>query len=332
MSNQSCDITRLMRFKALCKDAPRQLAPSRGLYPSGQFIKIGGQPFGKCPRSVYYDNKFPEQKKISFRMTGMANMGNLIESMLIDWTRDIGAYITGQLQIVDPENYWSGKVDILTYEFEFDDFNTRSDIKIDFTKRIPIEVKSVYGYNGSKGVIVGNSKTRNAPKPNAVCQLALYLDYLQRKGFDSPYGIIWYISRDEGESKSYKMTIEPRNMADGSVKRYIRIDGDLYHNFTIEGIVAQNLITKEFIDNNTVPPREYTLQYDLETLKRMAEAGDLSKADASDVMANRFIAKGDVECAYCDFSAHCYKEIARNEDDVRQELYLDINRVKWSTI
>ena len=76
-----------------------------------------------------------------------------------------------------------------------------------------------------------------------------------------------------------------------------------------------------------MPPREYTLQYDKDRLKRMAQNEELNKEDTALVAKDRFVEKGDVECAYCDFSEHCYSSLARSEADVKQQLYLDTDKI-----
>lgn len=326
--NKSSDISELMRFQGIRKDKPRSLAPSRGLYPSKQFLNIGGKGFGNCPRETYYSSKFPEKAEENYRLKCLAEMGILIEEMLINFTKEIGAYVTSQLQLVDNEAFWSGKVDIIVNDFEFTAFNSKQDVKIDYSTHIPIEVKSVYGYYGKKGVIVSNTKTKASPKPNAVMQLALYVDFLQRHGYNTPYGIIWYIGRDEGDSKSYKLTIEKREVATGT-KRFIKIDDELYENFTIEALVEQNLTTKSYIDNEIVPPRAYTLQYNSDRLNMMLQNNELSKEDAALVSKGRFTPKGDFGCEYCNFNKFCYKSIGRSEEIIREKLWQDVDNILW---
>jgi hypothetical protein len=328
LANKDCDITNMIKFNVLTKKIPRNLAPSRGLYPSGQFIKVGNLPFGKCPRSVYYDNTLPKKPESNFRLLGMAKMGECIESMVIDTAKQIGVYIDSQYQLVDVENNWSGKIDLLTYGFNFSGFSDKNDMKIDYDIIVPVELKSVYGYYGTMGVIKSNSKRPNKPKPNAVMQNALYVDFLQRNGWNTPYGIIWYISRDEGETKSYKLTIEKKKVGNKEL-RHIYIDGESYNQFTIEGITQQNLKTTKHIEEKTLPPREYKIQYNKDQLRAMLASGLLSKEDATLVKDDRFCMKGDKECEQCEYNKECYQGIGEEFDDIVLSLYNDEDYNLW---
>lgn len=328
--NKECDISDLIRYAMTNKEAPRNLAPVRGLYPSSQFVKVGGVSYGRCPRETYYNNTCPDKKKENFRLNGMALMGEQAEEVLVEMLKKAGLLITTQLQVVDTEYYFSGKIDAVSYAYTFNGFNKRTDIVVDYSLFIPTEVKSIYGYNNKKLIIAGNQSTVPEPKPNGVMQLALYVDFLQRNDYPTPYGVLWYIMRDEGESKSYKLTIVPRATAEGT-KRFIYIDNQSYHNFTIEDIIKYNLKTKDYIEQGIEPKREFTLQYNKATLSRMAQHGQLSKVDAEKVKADRYVEKGDIECNYCAFKDHCYREVGRGDTYVKERLYADESDSFWET-
>jgi len=317
------DIGDLFKFIQKVKTMPRNMAPSRGLYPSGQYIKVGNMGYGKCPRNVYYENIYPDLEESIARLERMAFMGNLAETQLIKYVSKIGALVDSQYQLVDTEAFWSGKVDILTYGFEFTSFNRRSDVIIDHSILIPIELKTVYGYHGKLKCIVSNRNNPFEPKPNAVMQLALYVDFLQRKGYPIPYGIIWYVGRDDGECASHVLKIVSHDNSDGTVSRKIFVNGDWYYGFTIEGIVKENLKTKECIDAKTEPPRAFSLQYSQRKLEEMAQAGLLNKELSGKVQKGRFAKKGDIQCEWCNFKNKCHLSISEDEDDVVQKLYAD---------
>lgn len=320
------DICNLIKYIQNVKTMPRNMAPSRGLYPSGQFIKIGDIPYGQCPRKVYYQNTRPEKKVEIDRMNRMAFMGNRIEDGLISYAKRIGVHVKDQYQLVDVDEFWSGKVDLLTYGFDFSGFLKREDVKIDYTVLIPIEIKTVWGYQGKLKVINSNRNNAFEPKENAVMQVSLYIDYLQRKGYPVPFGKIWYIGRDEGDSATHTIKIIKNEDTEGNITRRIYANDKWYKGFTIEGILAWNKKTKDAIDNKELPPREFRLQYSEAVLKDMLAAGTLNKEQTGLVSKDRFVPKGDIQCQYCDFSDECYSALGEGTEII-EKLYADNERV-----
>jgi len=271
-----------------------------------------------CLRAQYY--RFKGIKKTDPPSdNAISNMGNgtAIGEYLVEGIKRLGIYAGDERRIYVPEFNVSGKVDILCYD---DDGNI-----------IPVEVKTVWGHHGRKYTIHPPKGEEKKPKISHILQLWLYLDFYYRidqgiyskgfvpmdKNFSFPYGILYYHARDNGMRGQHILkivdtgeTFEVKPGIEWPITK-ISINGTVNEHMTNEMIYSRWAEAARYIQNNIIPPRDWTIQYSADHVTKMANNGDLTKTDMSKFEKGRYIEKGDFQCNYCDFRSKCWNGISK---------------------
>lgn len=235
--------------------------------------------------------------------------GELYEEYVVQIAKDSGVYIDSQVGIWVNEFRISGKIDLIV-------------INPDTSKLAQVEIKSVYGF-GSNAVIGspgGHKKgIMGEPRDSNLMQVALYQWHFANKRPEFEAGRLVYGARDTGRFAEYAITVDD--------------DGNIYYAgitpvvsepikspITIPAILEAYKYVQEHIDNGTLPPRDFDLQYSDEKILVLYERKELTKAEMERVekrqaqiaagkeKINMQIERGDFNCSWCQMQRFCYSE------------------------
>jgi len=264
-----------------------RLTPPKGYYPSSSSIEVieyGKKVVkGSCLRKLYWQyTGEPPTDVSSVDQNWRAEMGNWVSNMLVEWCKKAGTYVADEVPFVDTKNYLSGRVDLI-YQHPVS------------KEYIGVEIKSIGDYYQRKGTVSGYPLK---PKIYHLLQVICYLDFFENhptfpiKTFEIPY-----IARCTGERNCFVIT------RDSSGQVYV--DG-APSGITAEMIHSRNRRLTEFIKNKELPDRDFTLQFDMEQLRFMADNNLLTKKQAATVKSGKKIKKGSGPCSWCSYKSKCW--------------------------
>ena len=293
---------------------------------------------GKCLRQAWYSKKkVPRTNPASDTNQFLFMLGNVAEGGLQDAWENAGVLLEANSKIkkniaknpdTDEPIILSGEVDALLRWTDMQtDANGVSRMVIDPTKAIGIEVKSKWGY-GAKMVMNGTKTStyeHGYPQIEHLMQTALYLH--MRKTWEDfhnveiPYFVICYISRDNGDNKSFRV-----ELSDGYEGRIIvkdmngnelkpRAEKALEWNLTPQQMdLTLDMMRDRFykqLDNlksDTPPARDFYLRYSDVMAKANFDMGELSKTKFNEHGKKPLAEIGDWNCSYCDWKDTCYPQ------------------------
>jgi hypothetical protein len=293
---------------------------------------------GKCLRQAWYSKKkVPRTNPATDTNQFLFMLGNVAEGGLQDAWENAGVLLEANSKIkkniaknpdTDEPIILSGEVDaILRWTDMQTDANGVSRMVIDPTKAIGIEVKSKWGY-GAKMVMNGTKTStyeHGYPQIEHLMQTALYLH--MRKTWEEfhnveiPYFVICYISRDNGDNKSFRV-----ELSDGYEGRIIvkdmngnelkpRAEKALEWNITPQQMdLTLDMMRDRFykqLDNlksDTPPARDFYLRYSDVMAKANFDMGELSKTKFNEHGKKPLAEIGDWNCSYCDWKDTCYPQ------------------------
>jgi hypothetical protein len=179
------------------------------------------------------------------------------------------------------------------------------------TDVIGIEIKSISGYKGPRTVFGVESRrggwiVEPEPKGEHLLQATLYaLHFIVELGTFNAFKIA-YINRENGFRKEYDITLVEETV-DGTIRHRVHVDGTPYkYKLYAQDILDRYRALHKHIVDDTLPTRDYDLQYDKKRIATMAKSGDLSKADMELYKKGKNVVKGDWQCSYCPFKGMCY--------------------------
>jgi len=283
---------------------PYKLAPSRGFYASAATVIIDGRRIGACPRKIYWD-AIREKSSEPFEPYQMATfaLGDASHELVCEWVRSAGLLIKEEFEVVDTVNFWSGRIDLVTKE-------VKPDGSISEDSVVPVEIKSVKGDYGRRGVVVPNRNHPYKPKPEHVLQNVLYLDFLQRElELDVPYGQVFYIARDNGYMAIHYVELN----RDDPEHTQVLINHTPARGLTIEKVHSEFHKIRTHLTNNILPDRAYKPQYTKGEIDQLLALKELNKADTAKAEKNRFVEKGDWQCVYCSYAGKCWEGIDKED-------------------
>lgn len=276
---------------AAAQSIPR-FKPNTAYYPSSASVEViehGRRVVkGTCNRLQYWRAVGePTTSTSSQDQMWRAEMGNYISNMLVEWCKRAGTYIADELAFFNEERNISGRVD-LVYQHPVS------------KEIIGVEIKSIGDYYQRQGTVDGDLRKRK-PKDSHLLQVILYLDYFKNHPvFPISTFEIPYIARCTGSRHCFVVTLDGSGQA--------LVDG-VPTGITTDMIHARFAKLQKHIDSKEVPPRDFTRQYDKETLVHMAKTGQLTKKQSELVLAGRKLAKGDSPCnTWCPFRDKCWED------------------------
>ena len=259
-------------------------------YPSEASIisRTDGNVIGKCHRASYYGWKgIPKTNETDARGMWTMNFGKELENMYTEYIKQIGIWAGNNIKYYDTLHNISGEIDIVVFDGEIGGK----------TRPVSgIEIKTAYGYGFQK-------KVKVFPKIENLLQVALYLDY-----FKFPYWTLLYHSRDTMENLEYKIElIEEKGVDNQVIGKHLLVDSIPVRIFMLEDIYTRYAQLGEYVMANTLPPRDYTYGYDMDTsIQRFAD-GKISKTKLAQVKAKKGT-DSDWQCLYCSYLDECWKE------------------------
>jgi len=202
----------------------------------------------------------------------------------------------------DEEILVRGEVDLVIYQ------------EPDSTDKVGIEVKSITGYYGQR-LVFGKKSTKGhwiqkpEPKADNLLQAVLYtLVFCTLLRQFTAFKLV-YISRENGERNEFDITLVPEIQDDESFKHRVYIDGKKYkYTLYAEDIMDSYKLVQDHVIADTLPPRDYALQYSTEHLQMLADKDLLTKKQKEKFEASGSLEKGDWQCSYCQFRDLCYDE------------------------
>ena len=167
-------------------------------------------------------------------------------------------------------------------------------------KFVGCELKTSYGYWFTKEQVLNKT-----PKIANLLQTMLYLYHFQARLRETEpevpceYFQIDYFDRgDFHDAEIYTYLQE----VDG--KYYPVINNVLWDNITYNAIIDRYMKLREYFLNDELPPRDFTIKYDLKRLKEMKALGKLTKKKEAEFLEGKSI--GDFECSYCPYRSKCW--------------------------
>lgn len=276
----------------------------KGYYPSSASVEmdipvVGKVVTGKCLREEFYERTgAPVTDPPSAYTQYTWLLGKAAEIMVLDVWKNMGIFVTSNEKFHCTINdiSISGEIDAVLQDLRDGQL-------------YGAEIKSIYGYVGEKEVF-GNSSTVGAPKLNNLMQTFLYA-YTFRPGngqrTELSYFKIYYISRGTAETADYTVRAVEFNG-----DWYPEVNGKLDQRISINSIVKRLQQLNKHLEAKALPPRDYSIKYDDDTINLRYHAGLISdsayekwKKGKSTTIANR---PGDWNCNYCKFRSHCYKD------------------------
>ena len=289
--------TNLERKSPIINNAPKQFshAPSRAMCYSA----VDKQPIGACMRAVYLQNKgYPQSNPTTIYVRMTAEAGKLWESWLVNQYKELGIYISHSTKLYDKTNHMSGEFDIVHYNPETD----------------KVELTECKQYNGSNYYaaksIAGSKDTDPKPKDSHLLQCFDYLimcTNTENENIDTVN--LLYLDRSCGSfsnNMQFTITLTPNGNTVSPKITYLNFEGEevsyVDERITLEAVLHKNEMLKLCIDQEVIPPRDYVLQYDKNTLQQK-----VFNKEVSTYKYNQYIKDptknpiGDWNCIYCPF-------------------------------
>jgi len=212
-------------------------------------------------------------------------LGKAVEVILVEQWKQMGLWVANNVEFYDPVKKISGEIDVILC-----DPSERS-------KLYGVEVKSFYGYQGTKEVC-GNKSTQARPKTSQLMQTLIYADQFPELDY---FKMIYY-ARDSANRNEFDITITN----DGGVRRPT-IDGIIDHRFSMEDIYSRYRELDEYIEAQVMPPADYELHWDAEKVEQRNSLGEVAKTRYADWKKNPSRnPMGDWQCSYCRYKNICW--------------------------
>lgn len=281
---------------------------------------------GACLRQEWYDWKgFGRTLSVgarSARIERILEAGSFYENMFREEFKRAGLWVGEEIPFFIPEIKLSGRIDAFI----------KDPLKAPPAPQRPkpehligVELKTVGGYFGCKGPIISTKDTPLKPKVENVLQCLCYLKYYGQFGIKK--WLLIYVDRGLGSSESQPThwnchTVEIDK--DGHPVISNEQGTTTWTHFTVDDVFKRYKDLLKYLDTNSLPPRDYIMQYSNEEIARMYRDGELSKTDATAVERfgrsvnkpldniteedGNILIKGDWRCRFCDFSEVCYSD------------------------
>lgn len=251
---------------------------------------------GTCLRKLWYTykNVEPDEDEVESRVT---IYGDVVSAVEVDLAKKSGIYLGHEVSFskVYKNIRIRGRADLLV------EVTTSAGNK----ERIGVEFKSVGSYASRKGTVTPDKETgRYEPKVAHTLQSAIYLDCFRDLGFT--HWQVVYIDRSNGEVSipSHKVLL------DGS--GVIHVNGKSL-GINVNHIYDRWVELKKKLDTDSIPDRDFAIEYDKKRLDLMLKHNLLSKTDASAHRVGK-LKKGDWQCAFCAWRFRCWNMSSSSEE------------------
>ena len=311
-------------YAAMQKPLISMQKTSSRTHPSAASIEVpskegGTQIIGACIREQWYRRKGfapTETKNINWELAAI--QGEYLHQMVVDLLNNNGITMGVQQMAVESSIYeslinLSGRIDYLAYDHLNDEV-------------IGVEIKSVGDYKSKKCL--------EYPDSTHILQAMLYLDHYQKhvpeEQIRPKKWFILYVARGENWDLKGKKQLSPFVQL---WDFYIQLEGEDKHavvytpqgktieeSLTIKGIWDRYDLLNRHDKDNTIPERDFELQYSEERLAGLYKLGLIEFKKDKEPIA-KWLSKGapegelnvimgDAACKFCSYSQMCWGEEA----------------------
>jgi hypothetical protein len=244
---------------------------------------------GTCLRQLWYKAKGIAGGVPDAYSEWIFATGKGVEVILVEQWKEMGIWVANNIKFYDPDRHISGEIDVILTEPD--------------GKLFGVEVKSFAGYKATKE-IMGNAHTQGHPKTSQLLQTLIYIDLCKKLKMIEYFKIVYY-ARDSGDRREFDVSI----IEDGEHKRPT-INGIIDYRFTMQDIYDRYTELDHYLENNLLPPRDYSNAWPAERIEEEYKAGEVSKTKylgwKKSPSKNPV---GDWQCTpkYCPFYSNCWK-------------------------
>lgn len=303
--------------------------PRTSNYPSAasvQYEKNGRTVTeGNCMRQDWYDFKGFSKGNVgtkSARISRILDAGKMYEDMFVTELKQAGLWVGDEIPFYIEDCKLSGRIDAF--------------IK-DPSKAPPppgrpspehligVELKTCAGFFGTKGPIKSTKDIPLSPKVDNVLQCLCYLEYYSQFGIDK--WLLIYVDRALGDSERYPLHWNYHIISVNEDRHPVISNSagtTVWSHFTVDDVLNRFRGLLKHVDDNTLPPRDYEIQYSNARIAEMFANGEFAKTDTEAI--NRYVrvngkaitevteedppilTKGDWRCRFCDFDEVCYSD------------------------
>lgn len=296
-------------------------------WPSESLASLGQFNIGECRRSLFYKilgTKYTNPPKV--RIKTICDAGLMYEDYYIDQFKNNDLFVSTQSRVefempgTTNKVIMSGKTDVL--------------IRDDNTFKL-IECKTVQGFKAD--MIFGSKDTLPLPAANNLMQCMMYKWYSMHNKVDGvtvSEMYLMYINRGDGTVIYFKIDLDEQGYAiitpilmDGTELATIKCaDIDGYDALLSDGITHKAIDSRladikvklsdvfekfdntySYARNQVLPPKDYNLVYDLDTLERNLKVGRISKQRYNKHIKNEQMC-GDFRCSFCSYLKQCLSD------------------------
>lgn len=258
------------------------------LYPtqSSVFVNYGKHKrlHGKCIRAAYYScSGIPEvegNNKITSSI--VMKLGDYVEKMIIDILSNNGVVVESGTKFEIEKYNIFGKLDAI--------------IKIE-DEEIGLEIKSIGSNKYTINEIFGSPWNSPYPKWHHLLQTLMYC-YAFRNRINK--FVLLYIRRDTGDIKEFTISLIVE-------KDFIFpvVNGVIDGRYSISDILDRYALLQNYLQEQTVPPRDFIKVYPKSIIPQYIKYGIISKKQAEDYKTSPF---GDRECSWCGYNILCERD------------------------
>jgi len=263
--------------------------PRRAFYPSETSCIVKNslgysEIIGRCLREVYWKwLDEPETNTPSAVVERKFMLGNIAEKAEIEIIKRAGIFVDDHVKFVDEYLGTSGEVDAV--------------INLPKLGLVGLEIKSVWGYQGTTGVIQSTKKTPFFPKGSHLLQVMCYLHHFTEENrIKIPIFKILYIDRGSGESAEHTLRL---------LEGHPVINGEIWKEVSIDKIKARIDEFYGYLQRKELPPRDFDYEYNHTKIEIMAENNLLNKEQEKLRSRRKHVPVADFQCRYCSFLTKC---------------------------
>lgn len=237
---------------------------------------------GFCHRAAYYSCMGLGEKSRTLNHSLSSKMGDSVEGLLLWLLKDTDTLYDKGVKFKLEKYNVSGKLDAILLIND---------------EKFGLEIKSLSSNEWINNKIFGSRWNSPFPKLEHLLQCIVYLYAFIN---DIQKFQLFYIRRDNGETKEF--TIELALLND---VLFPVIDGTLYTDINCNNIMEKFEKLNYFIENDTVPPRSYSIEYSQDEIDLLYKNKFITKSRYEKYNSVKF---GDFECMNCSYKDICIKD------------------------
>lgn len=318
MTHQTYDINGQPEFSLIAEEDNYEATRKRytirrpGLYPSEASVEYmdGTRKvvLGKCMRAAWYRAlETPKIDGVNVSLMMKAHLGKWDETGAVRKWKEMGIWVDNNIKFYNRDLALSGELDAI--------------LKNPMTgKLLGLEMKTFYGYPANRS-ICGVKREKGTgrfiagrPKDEHFLQAILYA--WEYQGTLDEYRL-YYMERGDGHRVEFRVGFQEN--PDGTHQCYWEQipgkywnaykEGKVLQPYTVEDIHERYKALLEYLRKRELPPKDFSEEWDEDTVEFMFQRGDVSKTNYDKWVKNPKTNKlGDWHCSYCDYREQCRQD------------------------